>query len=82
MNINSDLEIVEYNYMKNLVPLLVMVVLSSCAANSRGGYHRLPPLENRLSRDIYWKHQRAKVDIQKNKNTIAAYYQAVPATTN
>jgi hypothetical protein len=68
--------------MKSLVPFLVILVLSSCAANSRGGYHRLPPLENRLSKDMYWKNQRAQTDIQKNKNTIAAYSPAAPATTN
>lgn len=59
--------------MKNLYPLFALIILSSCAANQRGGYHKLPPLENRFGRQIYWKKERSHGQINPKKNTIAIY---------
>jgi hypothetical protein len=59
--------------MKNLLPLVILVVLSSCAANKRGGYHKLPPLENRFGRQMYWKKERSHGQINPQQNTIATF---------
>jgi len=68
--------------MKNLVPLFILILLSSCAANSRGGYRKLPPSENRFGRQIYWKTERSHGSIQNTKNSITAFYQMAPSVAN
>ena len=78
MNINLK-QPKKYSYMKFLMPLFILVMMSSCAVNSRGGYNKLPPSGTRFSREMYWKKERSHGNIQTKKNNLIVYHKIVPS---